>query len=363
MLEHKNYRSIKSGSGAFTRRAMHHFSLADIYEGALRKVLNLQLNLKIEEHPRFHDLTHDVTYKDKTSPPRPRAIRIEDANQREEYRHPRRANENENDPRVTPQGHNVLRKVGERSPAEGSAFHVPSKRRYDGHNFTSMEREQDLPVDRFGVPSRHVGPDYPGEYSPSHYHPHLYGPRMNQIGGPRLGHSFMEPRNVVRETYSRYSSHHREIPPLFPVHCSTSDRDGLTTARSTELEGRELRCPDLSRINGLHLKYTNSKMPIAKFEQEEKENLEETFNRASKSLSIHTSTSPSSPGCKSPRADHVQPYGRHTRPNSNTATNGVEDKNNDKPNGEIDKEKKQSNGEEEGEKEEFLSSLGLAKIF
>ena len=268
--------------------------MADIYEGALRKVLNLQLNLKIEEQPRFHDLNHDVTCRDKSSPPRPRAIRIEDVKKREEYRHQARANEDENDPRVTPQGHNVLRKVGERSPAEGSAFHVPSKRRYEGHNFASKERESDLPVERFGVP-RHVGSDYPGDYGQSRYNPHLYGPRMDQMGGPRLGPSFVDPRSMVHETYSRYSSHHREIPPLFPVHCSTSERDGPTTARSTELEGRERRFPDIPRINGLHnLKYTNSKIPIAKFEQEEKENLEETFNKASKSLSINNSTSPSS---------------------------------------------------------------------
>lgn len=338
------------------------FSLADIYEGALRKVLNLQLNLKIEEHPRFHDLNHDVTYRDKSSPPRPRAIRIEDVKQREEYRHQRRANEDENDPRITPQGHNVLRKVGERSPAEGSAFHVPSKRRYDGHSFNSMERESDVPVDRFGVP-RHVGPDYPGEYGQSHYHPQLYGPRMDQMGGPRLGPSFMDPRSVVRETYSRYSRHHREIPPLFPVHCSTSERDGPTTARSTEHERRERRCPDVPRLNGLHdRKYTNLKMPFAKFEQEEKENLEETFNKASKSLSIHASNSPLSPDRTSPRTDRVQPYGRHTRPNSNPTTNGCEDKNNEKPHKEMDKDKKQLTGEE-GEKEEFLSNLGLARIF
>ncbi|KAK3747771.1 hypothetical protein QZH41_008794 [Actinostola sp. cb2023] len=345
-------------------------SLADIYEGALRKVLNLQLNLKIEEQPRFQD-GNDVTHPNKTSPPRPTAIRMEDEHHREEYRHRRHKSEDESDSRIAPQGHNILRKLGERSTAEGSAFHVPTKRRILG--FPSLERETEFPLEHFGLPRRRSGPEVPMEYGHSPYQSHLYGARMDHLRRARIAPSYAGPRGVVHESYSRYSSHQREIPPLFPVRCSSVELDGPTTTRNTEFEGRDYRSRNVTSLNGIRssmsvLKYSNSKLNIAKIERDDNDKLQETFNKANDHLTHHK-TSPTalrhSPERKSPHSERYRPYSRRNRPVSSPMNGSVEVKGeNDYKTleTELQHEAKRSNGEED-EKEEFLSSLGLARIF
>lgn len=331
--------------------------MADIYEGALRKVLNLELNLKIEEQPRFHN-GNDVT--DKLSPPRPTALRMEDEKRRDEYRHRRHKSDEENDSRVAPQGHNVLRKLGERSTAEGSAFHVPTKRRYDMLGFPSHERETDYPIDHYGM-SRRSGPDFPMEYGHSHYHPHVYGPRMDPIRRARLAPSYLGPRGMVHESHLRFSRHQRDVPPLFPVRSSSMERDGQTRMRSTELDNRNFKYPDAPSLNG------DKKYSKVKIEKEENDKIEETFNKANDHLTHHQApNSPRhSPERKSPHSERFQPYIRRTRSITIPPINEVAETNGENtsktPENDVKPETKKGNGED-GEKEEFLSNLGLARI-
>lgn len=287
---------------------------------------------------------------------------MEDDKHRDEYRHRRNKSDEENDSRIVPQGHNILRKLGERSTAEGSAFHVPSKRRYDGLGY---DRESEFPVEHFGI-SRHAGSEYPIEYGHSHYHPHLYGPRRDPLRRARLAPSYVGPRNMVHESYSRFSRHQRDVPPLFPVRCSSIDRDVQSVPRSTESEGRDFKYQEAPCLNSDRVpKYSNSKVGITKIEKEENDKLEETFNKAIDNLTHHIQpTSPRhSPERKSPHSERYQPYSRRIRPsppaNIEVETNFENDR---KPvENNVKHEIKKGNGED-GEKEEFLSNLKLARI-
>jgi len=318
-------------------------------------VLNLQLNLKIEEQPRFHN-GNDIT--DKLSPPRPTALRMENEKHRDDYRHRRLKSDEENDLRGAPQGHNVLRKLGERSTAEGSAFHVPSKRRCDMLGYPTHERETDYPLDHYGI-SRNSGPDFPMDYGHSHYHPHLYGPRMDPLRRARLAPSYLGPRGMVHDSYSRFSRHQRDVPPLFPVRCSSVERDGQTGMRSTELDSRDYKYPESSLNddkNSLNMKV----------EKEENDEIEETFNKANDHLTLHKAPNSLrlSPERKSPHSERFQPYSRRTR--SSPPVNGTVEANGEHatktPENDVKRETKKEEGED-GEKEEFLSNLGLARIF
>ncbi|XP_032229409.1 uncharacterized protein LOC5505102 isoform X2 [Nematostella vectensis] len=357
------------------------FSLADIYEGALRKVLNIQLNLKIDEQPKPLDENDFTT--NKMSPPRPKALRLEDLKQRDVIRHRERAPD-ENDPRSFPQGHTNLRQLGERN-SEGSAFHVPPKRRFDAFP-PPLDRDPGYPRDRFGM-------------VPSHrFHSHVTPFGMDPTRNPRLAVPYgYGPRGgTTQETYSRYSSHQREIPPLFPVRCSSKEREELLLSQRKEQEHKEQKSPDVkrspdvrrtpddarahkspdvprrspdvpNRYNGVHEKSPwrdgEERKIVIKSEREdvsyEKLNLEEKFNSANDRITslMRSGSVGKVLDRRSPFSLRFRPYGSRVK-YSPGLTNG----NSESLDAERNVKKEVSKTGEEGDKEEFLSSLGLARI-
>jgi len=229
-------------------------SLADVYEGAVRNVLGIQLQLTLDDQQSFtQDAISDLLFREKASSVQHRApLRQEPLKRRSENHHHERPREESKDMKLNLgsfQGSTLLRDPRRVSPG-GSAFHVPPKKARMDEEMPFPERG--FPMDRFSVAphGRNFPPDYPGPFlsprgSPGMYHRRVEAPdAVTHVYGTNGIHI-----PVPRDRYSLWSfGHHRDISTLFPVRCSSVESDRRFHRDLREEERR--RSIDLARMNG-----------------------------------------------------------------------------------------------------------------
>lgn len=351
-------------------------SLADVYEGALRNVLGIQLHLTLDDQQSFtQEAINDLLFRDKNSTTQHRApLRLEPLKRRSENHQHERLGEATKDVKSLGsfQGRTLLRDP-RRVSSGGSAFHVPPKKARMDEEISLPERG--FPMDRYGVPPHGANypPDYPNSFpsprgSPGMYHRRVNAPEaMTHVYGTNGIHI-----PVPRDRYSLWPyGHHRDFSTLFPVRCSSVESDRRLHHSVLE-EGRR-RSMDLARLNRFALDKTAVHVKV------EKEAREEDVKRDQKP-SITERRSSSTPGKesgleRSTEKEKLSPSSPpKSKPNSlypayrSSPVNGV---------GSIDfrmetryrsairkmesrRDGKRRNGEDA--KEEFLFKLGLERI-
>ena len=245
-------------------------SLADVYEGALRNVLDIQLHLTLDDQQSFtQNAINDLLFRDKSSPGQHRApLRQEQLKRRSENHQHERPTEESKDLNNSGsfQGRTLLRDPRRVSPG-GSAFHVPPKKARMEEEMQYSERG--FPMDRYGVPPSGNGfpPDYPSSFpsprgSPGMYHRRVTGPEAAaHVYGTNGIHI-----PVPRDRYSLWSFGHHRDATLFPMRCSSVESErrfhrGL-------LEEEKQRSMDFARLNG----FAHEKPAVrVKIEKETKE--------------------------------------------------------------------------------------------
>ncbi|XP_078372166.1 uncharacterized protein LOC144655868 isoform X3 [Oculina patagonica] len=260
-------------------------SLADVYEGALRNVLGIQLHLALDDQQSFtQDAINDLLFRDKSSSANHRGLRQDQKRRSENHLHGRPGDENKDMKSLGSfQGRTLLRDP-RRVSQGGSAFHVPPKKARLDEDMPYPERG--FPVDHYGVaPGMNFPPDYANSFpsskgSPGIYHrrvnapeaiTHVYGTNGIHIPSPR-------------ERYSLWSfGHHRDIATVFPVRCSSVESDRRYHHGVLEEERR--RNMSLARVNG----FMHGKPAVqVKIEKETKD---ESIKREQKSSSTERRSS------------------------------------------------------------------------
>lgn len=221
-----------------------------MYEGALRNVLGIQLHLTLDDQQSFtQDAINDLLFRDQSSSAHHGGLRQDQKRRSENHHHGRPGDENRDKKSVGSfQGRTLLRDPRRVSPG-GSAFHVPPKKARLEEDMPYPERG--FPVNHYGVPpGMNLPPDYPNSFPSSKgslgvYHrrvnapeaiTHVYGTNGIHIPSPR-------------DRYSLWSfGHHRDIATVFPVRCSSVERD--RRFRHGVLEEERRRNMDLARVNG-----------------------------------------------------------------------------------------------------------------
>lgn len=246
-------------------------SLADVYEGALRNVLGIQLHLALDDQQSFtQDAINDLLFRDTPSPgPHHRVIRQEQKRRSENHQHAPRPGDESKDMKNLGsfQGRTYLRDPRRVSPG-GSAFHVPPKKARLDEDMPYPERR--FQMDHYGVA--------PGMNFPPDYHPNSF---PSPKGSPGIYHRRVNAPEAVTHVYGtngihipsprdRYSlwpfGHHRDIPTLFPVRCSSVESNRRFHHGVLEEERR--RHMGLVRVNG----FMHDKTAVqVKMERETKE--------------------------------------------------------------------------------------------
>lgn len=248
------------------------YSLADVYEGALRNVLGIQLHLTLDDQQSFAQETiNDLLFRDKSSSSQNRSSsRQENLKRRRENYQNERLGEESKDIKNSAsfQGRTLLRDPRRMSPG-CSAFHVPPKKARMDEEMKYAERS--YPMDRYGVP--HPGPNFPSDYSnsfpsprgsPGMYHRRLNGPEavthVYRTNGMHIP--------VARDHYSPWPvfGHHRDVPTLFPVRCSVVENERRFHRGFVEEEKR--RRMDLACLNGFAHEKTSVRVKIEETKEE-----------------------------------------------------------------------------------------------
>ena len=241
------------------------YSLADVYEGALRNVLGIQLHLTLDDQQSFaQDTINDLLFRDKSSSSQNRSSRQENLKRRSENYQTERLGEESKDVKNSAsfQGRTLLRDPRRMSPG-CSAFHVPPKKARMDEEMKYAERS--YPMDRYGVP--HPGPNFPSDYSnlfPSpRGSPGMYHRRLN--GSEAVTHVYRTNGMhipVARDHYSPWPvfGHHRDVPTLFPVRCSVVENERRFHRGFVEEEKR--RRMDLACLNGFAHEKTSVRVKI-----------------------------------------------------------------------------------------------------
>jgi len=225
-------------------------SLSDVYEGALRNVLGIQLHLTLDDQQSFtQDAINDLLFRDKPSPGHHRGLRQDQKRRNENHQNGRQGDENKDlkNPGSF-QGRTFLRDPRRVSPG-GSAFHVPPKKARVDEDVPYPERG--FPVDHFGIaPRMNFPPDYPNSFPSPKGPPGIYHRRVNAPEAVR--HVYGTNGIHIPSPRDRYAlwpfGHHRDISSVFPVRCSSVESDRMFHHGVLEKERR--RNMDLARVNG-----------------------------------------------------------------------------------------------------------------
>lgn len=231
-------------------------SLADVYEGALRNVLGIQLHLALDDQQSFaQDAINDLLFnREKSLPGHHRGMR-HDQNScikrgSENHQHSLPSDGNKDIKKIGSfQGRTSLRDPL-RVSAGGSAFHVPPKK---------PRLDEDIPYSERGFPMEHytLAPrmTFPPDYPPNSFHsakgaPGMYNRRVN--APEAVSHAYGTNGIHIPSPRDRYSlwsfGHHRDLSALFPVRCSSVESDRRLHRGSFEDEQR--RTMDFDRVNG-----------------------------------------------------------------------------------------------------------------
>lgn len=230
-------------------------SLADVYEGALRNVLGIQLHLALDDQQSFaQDAINDLLFsREKSLPGHHRGLRHDQNNcikrGNENHQNSLPSDENKNIKNVGSfQGRTSLRDPL-RVSAGGSAFHVPPKK---------LRLDDDIPYSERGFPMEHYGvaprmnfpPDYPNSFHSPKGAPGIYHRRVN--APETVSHAYGTNGIHIPSPRDRYSlwsfGHHRDLSNLFPVRCSSVESDHRLHPGS--FDGDRRRTMDFGRVNG-----------------------------------------------------------------------------------------------------------------
>ena len=351
------------------------YSLADVYEGALRNVLGIQLHLALDDQQSFtQEAINDLLFRDKNSTTQHRApLRLEPLKRRSENYQHERLGETSKDMKSLGsfQGRTLLRDP-RRVSSGGSAFHVPPKKARMDEEMSLPERG--FPMDRHGVPPHRANcpPDYPNSFpsprgSPGMYHRRVNAPEaMTHVYGTNGIHIPVPP-----DRYSLWPFvHHRDFSTLFPVRCSSvvSDR----RFHHGVLEEERRRSMDLARLiefahdkTAVHVKVEKESREEVKHDQKPGITERRSFSTPGKESGLERSPekekhSPSSPPKSKPNS--LYPAYRSCPVNG---AGGMDFRMETRYRSAIKKmesrrEGKRRNGEDA--KEEFLFKLGLERI-
>lgn len=228
-------------------------SLADVYEGALRNVLGIKLQLALDDQQSFtQEAISDLLFRDTNSSAKYKdSLRPESLKRRNEHRQYERGREESKDTKGLGsfQGRTLLRDP-RRESSGASAFHVPPKK-------ARMDEEVPFPErgfahDHFGVPRAGAGylADFQSSFTATRGSPSMFHRRMN---APEVVTHVYRTNGihvpVPRDPYSLWPfGHNRDFSNLFPVRCSSVEMD--RRIRHGFLEGECRRSMDLSRVNG-----------------------------------------------------------------------------------------------------------------
>lgn len=247
-------------------------SLADVYEGALRNVLGIQLHLALDDQQSFtQEAINDLLIRDKTATTQQRApLRQETLKRRGKNQQQERSGEESKEPHSLGsfQGRTLLRDPRRDSPG-GSAFHVPPKKARMDEEMSYSERG--FPMDRYGVPPPRANypPDYSSSFlsprgSPGMFHRRVNAPEaVAHVYGTNGVHI-----PVPRDHYSLWSfGHHRDFSTLFPVRCSSIESERRFHIGVLEQERR--RNLDLVQRNGFAQDKTAVRVKVEKEARED----------------------------------------------------------------------------------------------
>lgn len=231
------------------------YSLADVYEGALRNVLDIQLHLTLDDQQSFaQDAINDLLFsRDKSLPGHHRGLRHDQNSclkrRNENHQYGRPGDENKDIKNIGSfQGRTSLRDP-QRVSTGGSAFHVPPKKARLDEDMPYPERG--FPMDHYGVaPGMNFPPDYPNSFPSPKGPPAIYHRRVN--APEAVTHAYRTNGIHIPSPRDRYSlwsfGHHRDLSALFPVRCSSVESERRLHRGILGEERR--RTMDLVPVNG-----------------------------------------------------------------------------------------------------------------
>lgn len=212
-------------------------SLTDVYERALRNVLDIKLNLKCEDNSNMaKEIFEDGLFRDKRPPSHQRRDLLGYKEGVCQKRGAEVGKREDDKLRQSPtlSAPTLLRRPGSTND-HNSAFHVPLKRHQLNESAQEYERGMEARFgDQFGMAPRYprLGPDFPSEYSSAYrfrFPPSSYGNAMRDgsLSGQSVLAMHRMPLSPTAERYTRWrpQTHARDLPPLFPVHSTTAEQE------------------------------------------------------------------------------------------------------------------------------------------
>ena len=322
--------------------------MADVYEGALRNVLNIQLHLSLDDQQSFaHDAFGELLHE-KPSPGSRSGAREHIKGRNENHQYGRRREDSRDASVGSFQGRTFLRDPRQVSPG-GSAFHVPPKRpRFEEG---MAYRRGGFPMERYGVaPPPDFSLEYSNSFPPTLRSPGMYRRPVNASDALTHVHGTNGMHVASRRDHLALWSlgHHRDIPALFPLRCASAERDRMYPHGALEEERGRLQA--YSHLNG----FVNSKAEA--YDKIDKEAIvkEETRQQNSSTLRKEAGLERSKPNT-APTAPSISlnndAFDSRMETRYRSALRRLEPR----------REGRRGQGED-GKQEEFLYQLGLERI-